>query len=152
MRSIAIILFGAWLTAAGGGCISYATTYDGNPVTWKMAEYAKPGVTTKAEVLQELGAPREIRAFGVSSFAQALFAESPSKALTVHLDPTMRDEVYIYERSATTRFGLILGFFNYYTSDRRVDRLSVVFDAKHTVMAVGYTPGADASESELEQE
>jgi hypothetical protein len=147
MRTLILTLLGGCLTVAASGCISYATTYEGNPVTWEMAEFAKVGTTTKAEVLKELGAPRQIEAFDVTSIAESIITRAPSESLTVHLDPSMRDEVYIYERAATTRFGLILGFFNYYTSDTLVDRLTVVFDRKDKVLAVGYTPGANASES-----
>ncbi|MHC5019142.1 MAG: hypothetical protein ACYTGX_03310 [Planctomycetota bacterium] len=151
MRIPLLLLLGTWLAACAGGCISYATTFEGNPVTWDMAEFPKVGKTTKAEVLQELGAPRQIEAFDVTSIAESIITRAPSESLTVKLDPAMRDEVYIYERAATTRFGLILGFFNYYTSDTKVDRLTVVFDRKDKVIAVGYTAGADASESAMDE-
>ncbi len=147
MRTLLLTILGTGLAAGASGCISYATTYEGNPVTQEMAEFAKVGTTTKAQVLQELGAPRTIEAFDVTSIAESIITRAPSEALTVKLDPSMRDEVYIYERAATTRFGLILGFFNYYTSDTLVDRLTLVFDRKDKVLAVGYTPGANASET-----
>lgn len=151
MRPLILILLGSWLAACAGGCISYATTYEGNPVTADMADFPQVGKTTKAEVLQELGAPRQIEAFDVTSIAESIITRAPSESLTVQLDPAMRDEVYIYERAATTRFGLILGFFNYYTSDTKVDRLTVVFDRKDKVIAVGYTEGAGASDSDLDE-
>ena len=147
MRLMLLALLGTTLATVAGGCITYATEYDGNPVTWDMAEFPKVGRTTKAEVLQELGSPREVKAFDVSQIAESMITRAPSDALTIKLDPSLRDEVYIYERAATTRFGLFLGFFNYYKSDRRVDRLTVVFDRKDKVLAVGYTPGAGASET-----
>jgi len=150
MRLLCLCLLGLWCLSAAAGCISYATTYEGNPVTQAMADFPQVGKTTKADVLQRLGAPRQIEAFDVTSIAESIITRAPSEALTVNLDPSMRDEVYIYERAATTRFGLILFFYNYYTSDTVVDRLTVVFDNKDTVIAVGYTPGANASEADPE--
>lgn len=126
------------------GCITYATEFDGNPVTDAMAEFPKIGETTKQQVLERLGSPQSIRLSSLSGLAESLMTRARADRLTVNLDTAIQDEIYTWERSATTYFAFITLFFNYYTSDKRIDRLVVVFDKDDKVLAVGYTPGASA--------
>lgn len=130
------------VAAAAPGCFTYATDYDGNPVSADMAAFPIVGKTTKREVLEKLGSPASIRISNGAGLAEAFFTRARADKLTVNLDRSMRDEVFTYERAVTTRKALVLVFFNYYTSDRKIDRLTIVFDKDDKVSAVGYTPGA----------
>ena len=135
------------VACAAPGCITYATDYSGNPVTADMAAFPVAGKTTKREVLEKLGSPHTIRISNGSGLAEAFFTRARADKLTVNLDRSMRNEVFTYERSATNRFALILLLFNYYTSDQRIDRLTIVFDNKDIVSAVGFTPGASGEDT-----
>ncbi len=140
------LLLAALLTAscAASGCVSWATSYDGIPITEEMAAFPKVGETTKQQVLEKLGSPRSIRIATLGGLADSLITRSRADRLTVNLDRAMRSEVFTYERTRTTRLAVILLLYNDYTSDQRTDRLTIVFDKDDKVFAVGWTPGASA--------
>ncbi len=125
------------------GCVTYSTVYDGNPVDPELVARIQVGVTTKAEVMQLLGSPHQVQVTDVSGLAESLIASAPGDGLTVKLDASLMDQIYIYERMKTVRFGFFAGLYNDYRSDTRSDRLCIVFDKDGKVLAVGWTQQAE---------
>ena len=125
------------------GCVAISKNFEGHPVSAPTADFPKLGVTTKAEVMQRLGAPHQIRQTEFDGIMEGLLQRSAAEAVTVHLDSALVDEVFIYERAGTRRLGVFLGLYNYYRSDSRADRLAIVFDHQAKVIAVGYTQGLE---------
>lgn len=141
MRSILVLLVLALALLPATGCVTVSKVYDGNPVTPEMAAFPKPGITTKAQVLQELGSPHHVLVADVATMTESLLTRASSDTLTVNLDPSLLDEIYVYERVRTQRFAFMTVVYNNYHSDTRSDRLTIIFDSEDKVLGVGYTQG-----------
>lgn len=134
------------------GCISINTQYEGNPISEDTVKKLHIGKTTRAQVLEMLGSPLKIDRADITGLAERVFARYQGEELTLKIDPSLFNDVYIYERRQIDRFALLMGFFNYLTSDERSDRLSVFFDKKGFVQGVGWTPGRSMDEEEDEDD
>jgi len=135
--------FAALVAVVLGGCVGLSTTYEGNPIAPEDLERIEVGATTRAEVLELLGSPLVIDRTDITGLAERVLARYQGEALTLQIDPSLFNDVYIYERREIDRWALILGFVNFFESDERTDRLSVFFDQEGTVMGVGWTPGRE---------
>ena len=124
-----------------GGCISVGRTYEGNPITEEVLARIVKGKTTRAEVLEMLGAPLAVETANITNLAEQALARYAGEKLLLNIDPALFNDVYVYERKQTNHFIVALILFNYYSSDKRSDRLAVFFDRKGVVLGVGWTPG-----------
>jgi hypothetical protein len=136
--SVAFLLFTSFLCV---GCISIGRTYEGNPINEAILAKIEEGKTTRAEVLELLGAPMAVETADITSLAEQALAQYEGEKLTLQIDPALFNDVYIYERKQSNHFIIALILFNYYTSDQRADRLAVFFDKKGKVLGVGWSPG-----------
>ena len=128
---------------SAAGCISFGRTYEGNPIEEEVLARIVEGETTRAEVLELLGAPMAVETADITSLAEQALAQYEGEKLTLQIDPALFNDVYIYERKQTNYFVIALFVFNYYVSDQRADRLAVFFDKKGKVLGVGWTPGRE---------
>lgn len=135
------------LSAAVGlalsGCIGVSTQYEGNPIEATTIAKLEVGRTTRAQVLEMLGSPLRIDRTDITGLAERVLARYQGEELALKIDPSLFEDVYIYERRQIDRFVMLLGVFNYVTSDERSDRLSVFFDKEGKVLGVGWTPGTE---------
>ena len=139
-RPLLLTAGGLLLLAFSTGCVSVAREIDGNPIPSERVENIILGETTKADITDWFGAPFRIEQSDVTATAQAQLSRFTGDQLTVHLDPALYNDVYIYQRTYTKRFALILIIiYNYYSSHTRYDRLAVVFDEHDKVAAVGWS-------------
>lgn len=127
--------------AASGGCISVGVNMEGNPISEEAVARIQKGKTTRAEVLELLGAPREVETEDVTGLAEKAVARYQGEKLTLSIDPALFNDVYIYERKRTEYFIMALFLFNYYSSDETSERLAVFFDRRGLVQGVGWTRG-----------
>jgi hypothetical protein len=125
------------------GCISIGSTTKGNPIPTEVLQQIVKGKTTRAQVLEWLGAPKEVESAEVTNLAESALSRYGGEQLTLKLDPALFNDVYIYERTESNYFIVALILFNYYRSDERSDRLAVFFDKEGKVLGVGWTPGRD---------
>lgn len=125
------------------GCIGISTQYEGNPIDAQTVDAIVIGQTTRAQVLEMLGSPLKIDRADITGLAERALARYQGEELLLKIDPSLFEEVYVYERRQIDRFALLLGVFNYINSDERSDRLSVVFDTEGKVLGVGWTPGTE---------
>ncbi len=137
-------------TMAGGlllfllpSCVTLSTEYVGNPIERGVLSQIEIGKTHRAEVLQLLGAPMATERADITGLTERLLSRFEGEELAVKLDPALFDELYIYERTQIERFVLFLIFYNRVKTDRRSDRLTVLFDPSGLVIGVGWTPGTD---------
>lgn len=131
------------LLAGTPGCIGISTQYEGNPIAAETLQKIAVGTTTRAQVLELLGSPLEIDRTDITGLAERALSRYQGEELSLKIDPSLFEDVYIYERRQIDRFALLLGIFNYVTSDERSDRLSVFFDKEGVVLGVGWTPGTE---------
>jgi SmpA / OmlA family len=134
-------LFALSLTLSG--CVGLSVEYDGNPIAETDLEQIQVGVTTRAQILELLGSPKVIERADITGLAEQVLARYQGESLTLQIDPSLFNDVYIYERRQTDRWAMLFGFFNYVTSDTRSDLLSVFFDQEGLVLGVGWTPGRE---------
>ncbi len=139
-RGASAIALLVWLLP---GCVVFSTDYQGNPIERDVVAQIQVGRTTRAEVLELLGAPLAIERVDVTGLTERLLARFEGEELTVKLDPALFDELYVYQRTQTERFVLLLIFYNRVKTDQRSDRLTVLFDPAGVVLGVGWTPGTD---------
>lgn len=125
------------------GCIAFSTEYEGNPIRREVVSQIEVGKTTRAEVLELLGAPLAAERVDVTGLAERLLSRVEGEELALKLDPALFDEIYIYQRTQIERFGVILILYNRFKTDRRSDRLAIFFDPDGVVLGVGWTPGTD---------
>jgi hypothetical protein len=125
------------------GCVSFSVQTEGNPITEADLKKIEVGQTTRAEVLELLGSPLRIDQTDITGLAERALANYEGEELTLKIDPSLFEEVYIYERREIDRMLVLLGVFNYATSDERSDRLSIFFDKKGVVLGIGWTPGRE---------
>jgi hypothetical protein len=125
------------------GCIGISTQMEGNPIEDEQLEQIEVGTTTRAQVLELLGSPLVIDRTDITGLAERALARYQGEELTLKIDPSLFNDVYIYERRYVDRFAILLGVFNYVSSDERSDRLSVFFDKNGVVLGVGWTPGSE---------
>ncbi|MHC5038808.1 MAG: hypothetical protein ACYTHM_15980 [Planctomycetota bacterium] len=135
-----LFLFAALLC---NSCISIGRTYEGNPISEEVLSKIVKGKTTRAEVLELLGAPVEVETADITSLAEQALARYEGEQLTLKIDPALFNDVYIYERKQTNHMIIALILFNYYTSDKRSDRLAIFFDKDGKVQGVGWSPGRE---------
>ncbi|MHC4600279.1 MAG: hypothetical protein ACYS47_14860 [Planctomycetota bacterium] len=133
------------LALLGAGCISIGSTSEGNPISREVLARIVKGKTTRAQVLEMLGAPKEVETADVTSLAEQALARYQGEELTLKIDPALFNDVYIYERKEKSYFILALILFNYYSSEERSDRLAVFFDKDGKVRGVGWTSVEDDS-------
>ncbi len=127
------------------GCISIGSTSEGNPIDREVLARIVKGKTTRAEVLEMLGAPKIVENANITNLAEQALAQYEGEELTLKLDPALFNDVYIYERIEKNYFVLFLILFNYYTSTERSDRLAVFFDQQGKVLGVGWTSAEEDS-------
>jgi len=125
------------------GCVAVGHSYEGNPISRDVLDRIEVGRTTRAEVLELLGAPLAVERVDVTGLTERLLARIDGDELALKLDPALFDELYIYRRTQTYRFGVFLGVYTRITSDQRSDRLTILFDPEGVVLGVGWTPGTD---------
>jgi hypothetical protein len=124
------------------GCVAVSKEYTGNPISEDKIAQIEVGKTTRAEVLELFGSPLRIDRTDITALAERALTRYSGEELTLKIDPSLFDDVYIWERVEISRHGIILGLgFNYVTSDERSDRLSVFFDKNGLVLGVGWTAG-----------
>ena len=138
----------AWVLAGvvgwgGVGCIGFSNQTEGNPIEPELLERIVVGETTRAEILEWFGSPLRIDRADITGLAERVLSRYQGEALTLQIDPSLFNDVYIYERREIERFGLVLGIVNVFDSDERSDRLSVFFDREGKVLGVGWTPGRE---------
>jgi hypothetical protein len=131
------------LALSGAGCISIGRSYEGNPITPEIVSRIVKGQTTRAQVLELLGAPTLTQTADITNLAEQALARYSGEELTLQLDPSLFNDVYIYEQKQTNYFIVALILFNYYSSDLRSDRLAIFFDKDGKVLGVGWSPGRD---------
>ena len=124
-------------------CIAVSKESDGNPIPRDRIEQIVPGQTTRAEVLEMLGAPLAVERADVTGLTERLISRVAGEDLALTIDPALFDELYIYRRTVTERFGISLLVYNRLIVDRRSDRLTILFDPEGVVLGVGWTPGTD---------
>ena len=124
-------------------CIAVSKEAEGNPIPRSAIDQIVAGKTTRAEVLELLGAPLAVERADVTGLTERLLSRVEGDDLTLKIDPALFDELYVYRRTQTERFGLFLIFYNRLVTDRRSDRLTVLFDPEGVVLGVGWTPGTD---------
>jgi outer membrane protein assembly factor BamE (lipoprotein component of BamABCDE complex) len=129
--------------ALGCGCVSIGESQVGRPILDELRSKIVKGKTTRAEVLELLGAPVKIETADITSLVEQAFARYEGEQLTLKIDPALFNDVYIYEQKKSYTFILALILFNYYWSDERTDRLAVFFDKTGKVEGVGWSPGSD---------
>jgi hypothetical protein len=125
------------------GCVSFSVQTEGNPITEADIKTIEVGKTTRAQVLELLGSPLRIDRTDITGLAERALANYEGEQLTLKIDPSLFEDVYIYERREIDRMLVVLGLFNYATSDERSDRLSLFFDKKGVVLGLGWTPGRE---------
>ena len=125
------------------GCVGISTQYEGNPIQAEDLAKVEIGTTTRAEVLEIFGSPLRIDRADITGLAERALSRYQGEKLSLEIDPSLFNDVYIYERREIDRFALLLGFFNYVVSDERSDRLSVFFDKAGKVLGLGWTPGTE---------
>ena len=123
------------------GCVGISTQYEGNPITKESLAQIKVGVTSRAAVLEVLGSPLVIDRTDITGLAERALSRFQGEELSLKIDPSLFNDVYIYERRQVDRWLIFLGFFTYVTSDERSDRLSIFFDREGLVMGLGWTEG-----------
>jgi len=121
------------------GCLSFGVSYEGNPIDQAAVAKIVKGRTTRAEVLELLGAPKRIEEANITNLVEQSLARYQGEKLTLQIDPALFNDVYIYERKQTDTFVLFLIVFNYYSSDETATRLAVFFDKNGKVLGVGWT-------------
>jgi hypothetical protein len=143
MRFNTGMLYMLFLTAGllAAGCLSFGTTQEGNPISESDIQKLIKGKTTKAEVLEILGAPFKIETTEITKLAEQAVARYAGEELTLKIDPALFNDVYIYERKEVNYFFFSLILFSYYASDERHDRLAVFFDKDGKVLGIGWSPG-----------
>lgn len=125
------------------GCIGISTQYEGNPITKESIAKIEVGVTSRAQVLETLGSPLVIDRTDITGLAERVLSRFQGEELSLKIDPSLFNDVYIYERREVDRWLIFLGFFTFVTSDERSDRLSVFFDKKGLVLGMGWTEGTE---------
>ncbi|MHC4778245.1 MAG: hypothetical protein ACYTFG_06710 [Planctomycetota bacterium] len=140
-----MLMFIMMLGLTVSGCISFGTTSDGNPIDRAVLARIVKGKTTRAEVLEMLGAPKIVENAKVTNLAEQALAQYEGEELTLKLDPALFNDVYIYEKKETEYFILFLVVFNYYSSTERSDRLAVFFDQQGKVLGVGWSSAEEGS-------
>lgn len=125
------------------GCVGVSTQYEGNPITKENLAKIEVGVTTRAAVLEVLGSPLVIDRTDITGLAERALSRFQGEELTLKIDPSLFNDVYIYERRQIDRWLIFLGFFTYITSDERSDRLSIFFDREGLVLGLGWTEGTE---------
>ena len=125
------------------GCVGISTQYEGNPITKENLAKIEVGVTTRAAVLEVLGSPLVIDRTDITGLAERALSRFQGEELTLKIDPSLFNDVYIYERRQIDRWLIFLGFFTYITSDERSDRLSIFFDREGLVLGLGWTEGTE---------
>lgn len=142
-RRAGLLLLIGWGCATSTGCVAIGTQVEGNPITAETVKKIVVGTTKRAEVLELFGSPLKIDRTDITGLAERALARFQGEELTLKVDPSLFNDVYIYERREIDRFVLFLGVFNYVGSDERADRLSIFFDKNGVVLGVGWTPGRD---------
>lgn len=126
---------------ANAGCVGISTQYEGNPITKENLAKIKVGVTNRSQVLETLGSPLVIDRTDITGLAERVLSRFQGEELSLKIDPSLFNDVYIYERREVDRWLIFLGFFTFVTSDERSDRLSVFFDKDGLVLGMGWTEG-----------
>lgn len=147
-----LVRFLALLTVLlSSGCVSVSYQYEGNPITEGMVAQIEVGKTTRVEALEILGSPLVIDRTDLTGLAERALARYQGEELTLKIDPSLFDDVYIWERREIDRTVVLLGLFNYVTSDERSDRLSVFFDKNGVALGVGWTPGREGLREDVDE-
>ncbi len=125
------------------GCVAFSSDFEGNPIEREMIDQIQVGKTTRAEVLELLGAPLAIDQVDITGLTERLLSRFEGEVPLLQLDPALFDELYVYQRTQKERFALFLLFYNRIETEERSDRLTILFDPDGIVLGVGWTPGTD---------
>jgi hypothetical protein len=132
--ALAVVLFSS-------GCVAIGRQYEGATLQIGKLEGVEIGVTSKADILSQFGAPTVIQRRDIEGLLSGLAVRYQGQDLTVKLDPALFDDVYIYEYRRVNRTAILLGIFNWASSVDKSDRLVFFFDATGKVAGYGLTEG-----------
>jgi hypothetical protein len=121
--------------------VALAREYEGVEIPEARLAQLTPGQTTKGDVLALFGAPYETRRTSYGDLAERAAARFVGDALTLKIDPALYDEVLVYQYRRVNRFAVVGGFFNYFSSDEKVDRLVLFFGPDGKLITFGFTSG-----------
>lgn len=132
--SLLALVCAAWL---GVGCVSM-TVVSGNQVPTQRIAEIQPGHTTKAEVLDWFGAPKDYT--DPSGLRRVLDGGAllPEDVLALPYA-----DVLVFETTHGRVKGLLLILFNWLDIHVTSDRLVVFFDDQDRVLYYGYRKGSD---------
>ena len=132
-------LLGIALVASG--CVALGRQYEHATLQTDKLAGVHVGVTTKAEVLTQFGAPTVIQRRDIEGLLSSLAVRYQGNDLTVKLDPALFDDVYIYEYRRVNRIIVFVGVFSWVQSVDKSDRLVFFFDPEGKVAGFGLTEG-----------
>jgi hypothetical protein len=124
----------AWL---GAGCVSMKVV-SGNQVPNERVAEIEPGETTKAEVLDWFGAPKDYT--DPSGLRRVL---DDGIAIPEDVLALPYADVLVFETTHGRVKGLLLILFNWLDVHVTTDRLVIFFDDQDRVLYYGYRKGSD---------
>ena len=123
------------------GCVGIGRRYEHARLQTAKLSTVQIGVTTKAEILTQFGAPTVIQRRDIEGLLSGLAVRYQGQDLTVKLDPALFDDIYIYEYRRMNRTFVFLGVFSWVQSVDKSDRLIFFFNPDATVAGYGLTEG-----------
>jgi hypothetical protein len=129
------------LALVSPGCVALGRQYEGTTLQIGKLGNVEIGVTSKADILTQFGAPTVIQRRDIEGLLSSLAVRYQGQDLTVNLDPALFDDVYIYEYRRVNRTVIVLGVFNWASSVDKSDRLVFFFNAEGKVAGYGLTEG-----------
>jgi hypothetical protein len=137
----------AWIAAAGGallaGCV-IGRTYRYQPIDEAKVAQIQRGVTTRADILRDLGPPEEIDAREITSVDISTIEDlEPSEFTERVKDRVVAPRWFRYTYSRGNGTALILLVFNYAEFDQKNDYLVVFFDDHDVVEDFAYLKTTD---------
>src|SRR5262245_13653813 len=91
------------------GCVALGRQYEGATLQIDKLDAVQIGVTSKAEILTQFGAPTIIQRRDIEGLLSSLAVRYQGNDLTVKLDPALFDDIYIYEYRRVNRTAILLG-------------------------------------------
>jgi hypothetical protein len=123
------------------GCVALGRQYENATLQTDKLANVQIGVTTKADVLSQFGAPTVIQRRDIEGLLSSLAVRYQGQDLTVKLDPALFDDIYIYEYRRVNRTLVFVVVFSWVRSIDKSDRLVFFFDPDGTVAGYGLTEG-----------
>jgi hypothetical protein len=125
------------------GCVTISRQYEGTTLPADKLPALEIGKTTQQDVLEAFGPPKVLQRRDFEGLLRSLGSRFRGEALTLNVDPSLVNDVYIYEYRRVNRTAVILFFFNYLTSDEKSDRLMFFFETDGTLGGYGITEGTE---------